>query len=61
MSTLLRLLAGVDEPESGTSVEVAFMLNLSPEEVPWESHPAGTGWLSIRCPPARGHDCAGRP
>ena len=26
-------------------VEVAFVLNLPPEKVPWESHPHGTGWL----------------
>lgn len=26
-------------------VKVAMVLNLLPEEVPWESHPLGTEWL----------------
>ncbi|MEO3856655.1 hypothetical protein ABGB08_17235 [Acrocarpospora sp. B8E8] len=36
------LLAGADPLDH---VQVAFVLNLPPEEVPWESHPRGTPWL----------------
>ena len=28
------------------AVQVAVAINLSPEEVPWESSPEGTGWLA---------------
>ncbi len=27
-------------------VEIALVLNLRPEEVPWESHPPGTAWIA---------------
>jgi hypothetical protein len=37
------VLAGADPLEA---VEVALVLNLPPEEVPWESNPHGTGWLA---------------
>ncbi|MGE5131441.1 MAG: hypothetical protein ACM32E_00860 [Gemmatimonadota bacterium] len=37
------VLAGADPLET---VEVALVLNLPPEEVPWESDPQGTGWLA---------------
>jgi hypothetical protein len=37
------VLAGVDPLEA---VEVALVLNLPPEEVPWESNPHGTQWLA---------------
>lgn len=36
------VLDGADPRES---VQVAFMLNLPPEEVPWGSQPRGTPWL----------------
>ncbi|GAA1018792.1 hypothetical protein Aple_026060 [Acrocarpospora pleiomorpha] len=36
------VLAGADPLDC---VEVAFVLNLPPADVPWESHPHGTGWL----------------
>ena len=37
------VLAGADPLET---VEVALVLNLPPEEVPWESNPHGTQWLA---------------
>lgn len=37
------VLAGADPL---AAVEVALVLNLPPEEVPWESNPHGTGWLA---------------
>ncbi|MEV0974575.1 hypothetical protein AB0I59_38785 [Microtetraspora glauca] len=37
------VLAGADPLDN---VEVAFVLNLPPEDVPWESHPRGTEWLA---------------
>ncbi len=37
------VLEGADPLES---VEVALVLNLLPEEVPWESSPRGTSWLA---------------
>ncbi|MCC5581020.1 hypothetical protein IMZ11_35950 [Microtetraspora sp. AC03309] len=37
------VLAGADPLDN---VEVAFVLNLPPEEVPLESHPPGTEWLA---------------
>lgn len=37
------VLAGADPLEA---VEVALVLSLPPEEVPWESHPHGTQWLA---------------
>jgi hypothetical protein len=39
------VLEGADPLES---VEVALVLNLPPEEVPWESSPHGTAWLADR-------------
>ena len=37
------VLAGADPLEA---VEVALVLSLPPEELPWESNPLGTGWLA---------------
>lgn len=37
------VLTGADPLEA---VEVALVLNLTPEEVPWESNPHGTRWLA---------------
>jgi hypothetical protein len=34
---------GADPPDA---VQVAVAINLSPEEVPWESSPQGAGWLA---------------
>lgn len=39
------VLEGADPLES---VEVALVLNLPPEEIPWESSPHGTEWLADR-------------
>jgi hypothetical protein len=39
------VLEGADPLES---VEVALVINLPPEEVPWESSPHGTAWLEDR-------------
>ncbi len=42
------VLEGADPLEC---VEVALVLNLPPEEVPWESSPHGTSWLEDRLSP----------
>jgi len=39
------VLEGADPLES---VEVALVINLPPEDVPWESSPHGTAWLADR-------------
>jgi hypothetical protein len=36
----------VDGADPLDTVQVAVVINLSPEEVPWESSPEGTDWLA---------------
>jgi hypothetical protein len=36
----------VSASPSSVTVQVAVAINLSPEEVPWESSPGGTDWLA---------------
>ena len=41
----------VDGTDPLDDVQVAVAINLSPEEVPWESNPEGTDWLATELRP----------